>query len=68
MAKQVIMPKFGFTQESAQILRWLKGAGQVVTQGDPIAEVTTDKVDMEVEAPATGILDGLQYAAGDTVR
>ncbi|MBL8045215.1 MAG: 2-oxo acid dehydrogenase subunit E2 [Anaerolineales bacterium] len=67
MAKTVIMPKFGFTQENAQIVRWLKRAGEAVEQGDPIAEVTTDKVNMEVEAPATGILDGLQFAEGDTV-
>lgn len=67
MAKEVIMPKFGFTQENAQIVRWLKRAGEAVEQGDPIAEVTTDKVNMEVEAPATGILDGLRFAEGDTV-
>lgn len=67
MAKDVIMPKFGFTQENAQIVRWLKQAGEAVEQGDPIAEVTTDKVNMEVEAPASGVLDGLRYAEGDTV-
>lgn len=61
------MPKFGFTQENAQIVRWLKRAGEAVEQGDPIAEVTTDKVNMEVEAPASGILDGLRFVEGDTV-
>jgi len=65
--KEVIMPKFGFTQETAQIVRWLKRAGEAVEQGDPIAEVTTDKVNMEVEAPADGILDGLRFNEGDTV-
>lgn len=66
--KTVIMPKFGFTQEDAQLVRWLKQAGQTVEQGEPIAEVTTDKVNMEVEAPASGILTGLRAKAGDTVR
>ncbi len=61
------MPKFGFTQESAEIVRWLKRAGEAVEQGDPVAEVTTDKVNMEVEAPATGILDGLRFKEGDVV-
>lgn len=61
------MPKFGFTQETAEIVRWLKGPGDEVEQGDPIAEVTTDKVNMEVEAPMSGILDGVRYAAGDVV-
>lgn len=61
------MPKFGFTQEDAQIVRWLVQPGEAVEQGDPIAEVTTDKVNMEVEAPASGILDGLRFREGDTV-
>lgn len=65
--KEVIMPKFGFTQETAEIVRWLKRAGEAVEQGDPVAEVTTDKVNMEVEAPATGILDGLRFKEGDVV-
>ncbi len=67
MAKPVIMPKFGFTQETSVIVRWLVQPGAYVEQGDPIAEVSTDKVDMEVEAPASGILDGVQYAEGEEV-
>lgn len=67
MAKPVIMPKLGFTQESSQIVRWLKTAGDPVEQGEPIAEVTTDKVNMEVEAPVSGVLDGLQFKEGDEV-
>lgn len=67
MAKAVIMPKFGFTQETADIIKWLVQPGTLVEAGDPIAEVTTDKVDMEVEAPATGILDGIRYQEGETV-
>ncbi len=61
------MPKFGFTQETAEIVRWLKQPGDEVEQGDPILEVTTDKVNMEVEAPVSGILDGVRYAAGEVV-
>ncbi|HZW04780.1 MAG TPA: dihydrolipoamide acetyltransferase family protein [Anaerolineaceae bacterium] len=67
MAKALIMPKFGFTQESAEIVRWLKHDGEPVEAGDPIAEVTTDIVNMEVEATAAGILAGLRYQEGDTV-
>ncbi len=67
MAKTIIMPKFGFTQESAEIVRWLKHEGETVEAGDPIAEVTTDKVNMEVEATATGILAGLRFKEGDVV-
>lgn len=67
MAREVIMPKFGFTQETAEIVRWLKKAGEPVEAGEPIAEVTTDKVNMEVEAPTSGILADLRYQEGDVV-
>ena len=52
MANEVIMPKFGFTQEASQIVQWLVKEGDTVEAGDPLLEVTTDKVNMEVEAPA----------------
>ena len=67
MAKTVIMPRFGMTQEEATIVRWIKNEGDPVEYGDPICEVTTDKINMEVEAPADGILAGLRYSEGDTV-
>jgi pyruvate dehydrogenase E2 component (dihydrolipoamide acetyltransferase) len=63
----VIMPKFGFTQETAELVRWIKQAGQTVEQGEPIAEVTTDKINMEVEAPASGTLAGLMVKIGELV-
>jgi pyruvate dehydrogenase E2 component (dihydrolipoamide acetyltransferase) len=63
----IIMPKFGFTLESCDIVEWLKHEGDSVRSGDPICEVTTDKVNMEVEAPEAGTLWNLLYKAGDTV-
>ncbi len=67
MAKAVIMPKFGFTQEVATIVRWLVKEGDQVEQGDPIAEVTTDKINMEVEAPINGIITDFKYPEGAEV-
>ncbi len=67
MAKAIIMPKFGFTQEESTIAIWLRQPGEVVEKGDPICEVTTDKVNMEVEAPESGVLGGVRYPAGATV-
>ena len=67
MAKEVIMPKFGFTQEESQIVEWLVKEGDTVEAGDPLLEVTTDKVNMEVEAPAAGVVGGISAAAGDVV-
>jgi len=65
--KEVIMPKFGFTQEEGEILEWLVKEGDKVDQGDPLALVSTDKVSMEVEAPEAGIVAGLQYKQGQVV-
>lgn len=67
MAKAVIMPKFGFTQEEGTIVRWLVKEGDTVEQGDPLAEVTTDKINMEVEAPVSGIVGGIRYPEGAVV-
>ena len=67
MAKEIIMPKFGFTQEESEILEWLHNEGDQVEKGDPIAVVSTDKISMEVEAPKNGILGGIRYQVGDVV-
>lgn len=67
MAVEVIMPRFGMTQEEGTIVNWIVKDGEYVEQGDPLCEVTTDKVNMEVEAPSDGILAGIRYSAGDTV-
>jgi pyruvate dehydrogenase E2 component (dihydrolipoamide acetyltransferase) len=67
MATPVIMPKFGMAQEDGTIIRWLKREGEPVTKGEVILEVLTDKIDMEVEAPVTGILRDIRYGADATV-
>lgn len=67
MAKAIIMPKFGFTQEDAEVVALLKNEGDTVRAGDPLMEVTTDKVNMEVEAPVDGVFAGLRVKVGDVV-
>ena len=67
MAKTIIMPRFGMTQEEATIVKWIKKEGERVEYGDPICEVTTDKINMEVEATADGILAGIRFAENETV-
>ena len=67
MAKEIILPKFGFTQEESEILEWLHDEGDLVEKGDPIAVVSTDKISMEVESPETGILAGIKYPVGSVV-
>jgi len=54
--KAVEMPKMGDTMEEGKILRWLKKEGEPVKRGEPLAEVETDKVNIEIEAFASGVL------------
>jgi pyruvate dehydrogenase E2 component (dihydrolipoamide acetyltransferase) len=67
LAKEIIMPKFGFTQENSEILEWLKKEGEKVEKGDPVAVVSTDKISMEVEAPENGVLSGIRHKVGEVV-
>jgi pyruvate dehydrogenase E2 component (dihydrolipoamide acetyltransferase) len=67
MATNVIMPALGMAQETGKVLRWLKGEGETVVKGEPLMEVETDKVTVEVEAPADGTLAGLTAGEGEDV-
>ena len=67
MATNVIMPALGMAQETGKILRWLKSDGDEVAKGDPLLEVETDKVTVEIEAPAAGLLAGLRAREGAEV-
>src|SRR5579864_4087298 len=49
------------------VSRWLKAVGDSVDEGEPLVEVTTDKVDVEVPAPATGRITEIVAAEGETV-
>ncbi len=56
MASKFIMPKLGLTMEDGTITAWLKKEGDVVKKGEPICEVTTEKLANEIEATADGVL------------
>ncbi|MHB0913209.1 MAG: dihydrolipoamide acetyltransferase family protein [Armatimonadota bacterium] len=67
MATKVILPILGQTMEEGTISKWLKSEGEAVSKGEPIFEVMTDKVNMEVEAPETGILRKIIAKTDDVV-
>jgi pyruvate dehydrogenase E2 component (dihydrolipoamide acetyltransferase) len=67
VATEVIMPALGLAQETGKVLRWLKADGDSVAKGEALLEIETDKVTVEVEAPADGTLGGLRAAEGDDV-
>ena len=67
MATDVIMPALGMAQETGKVLRWLKSEGDDVAKGEPLLEVETDKVTVEIEAPAEGRLAALRAGEGSEV-
>ena len=68
MATEVVMPKLGLTMERGTLGAWLVAEGQSVQKGEPLLEVITDKVTMEVEAQASGVLRKILVPAGVEVE
>lgn len=66
MTVSVVMPRLSDTMEEGKILRWLKNEGDRVEGGDIIAEVQTDKADIEMEAFGSGILRKILIGAGQS--
>jgi pyruvate dehydrogenase E2 component (dihydrolipoamide acetyltransferase) len=67
MATAVIMPKAGMAMEQGTISRWLKKVGDPIKKGEPILEIETDKVSMEVESEVSGVLLAILEEAGAVV-
>ena len=67
MPAKVIMPALELAQETGKILKWRKASGDAVRKGDPIVEIETDKVTVEIEAPASGVLREVSAREGDVV-
>ncbi len=65
--KPVTMPKMSMTMEEGTVAQWFKQPGDTVTAGEPICEVETDKVEMEVEAPFSGVLEDIVDQPEDVV-
>src|SRR5919205_1429477 len=61
------MPKMGDAMEEGTLIKWLKSEGEEVSEGDPIAEIETDKVTMELEAEDAGTLAQLIASEGQDV-
>jgi 2-oxoglutarate dehydrogenase E2 component (dihydrolipoamide succinyltransferase) len=62
------MPQLGETVTEGTITRWMKAVGDQVARDEPLFEVSTDKVDSEVPAPASGVLSEILVAEGETVE
>jgi pyruvate/2-oxoglutarate dehydrogenase complex dihydrolipoamide acyltransferase (E2) component len=62
------MPEMGESVTEGTVLEWHVGEGDEVSEGDTVIEVSTDKVDAEVPAPASGTITKLLVGPDDTVK
>jgi len=67
MAVDVIMPQMGESIHEGTITKWLKKPGEKIERDEPLFEISTDKVDAEIPAPAAGVLKEIKVNAGQTV-
>ena len=68
MAINIMVPEMGESVVDARVARWLKHAGDIVTVGEPLVELETDKVDVEVTASKSGTLASIAHADGADVK
>ena len=67
MAEIVKMPKFGLTMEEASVTEWSVDVGESISKGQVLAIIESDKVEMELPSPASGIVAKHLVAKGATV-
>ncbi len=68
MPSNVIMPQMGESIFEGTITKWLKKVGEPVQRDEPLFEISTDKVDSEIPAPASGVLSEIRVKEGETVQ
>ncbi|MFD7460324.1 biotin/lipoyl-containing protein, partial [Streptomyces sp. NPDC059868] len=68
MAVSVTLPALGESVTEGTVTRWLKAEGERVEADEPLLEVSTDKVDTEIPAPAAGVLASIKVAEDETVE
>ena len=67
MSTEVVVPALGESVTEATVAGWLKANGDIVAQDEPIVELETDKVTVEVNSPTAGVLDFANFEVGETV-
>src|SRR5580692_2546673 len=68
MPTDVVMPQMGESIFEGTITKWLKKPGEKVQRDEPLFEISTDKVDAEIPAPASGVLQEIKVVEGTTVQ
>ena len=67
MSEKIIVPTLGESVTEATVAKWLKNKGDKVSSDEPLVELETDKVNVEVPSPSNGILDNISAKEGDKV-
>jgi len=68
MAIEIVVPEVGESVVDARVSRWLKKQGDAVAAGEPLVELETDKVDVEVSSPRDGVLETIAHGEGADVK
>ncbi len=68
MSEKILVPTLGESVTEATVSKWLKNQGEKVSVDEPIVELETDKVNVEVPAPTNGVLESISVKEGETVN
>ena len=68
MPNQILVPSLGESVKEATVSKWLKQVGEPVDSDEPLVELETDKVNVEVPSPLSGTLSSIEVKEGDTVE
>jgi 2-oxoglutarate dehydrogenase E2 component (dihydrolipoamide succinyltransferase) len=68
MSEKILVPTLGESVTEATVSKWLKSQGEKVSADEPIVELETDKVNVEVPAPLNGVLESISVKEGETVN
>jgi pyruvate dehydrogenase E2 component (dihydrolipoamide acetyltransferase) len=68
MPTDIVMPQMGESIVEGTITKWLKKPGDKIQRDEPLFEISTDKVDAEIPAPASGVLQDIRVSEGATVQ
>lgn len=68
MATNIVVPELGESVVEARVAKWLKKQGDAVVAGDPLVELETEKIDLEVSADRAGVLTEIKHAEGADVK
>ena len=68
MAYELKLPQLAAEMEYGTVLRWLKGEGEAVAEGEPLVEVEAEKANHELEAPVSGRIETIVAQEGDEIK